>query len=64
MLGWSFKLEGEVFDGVKIITAGHMNMEKKILNPDGRVCCSIICLYVYGFQSLWEFIVQDLIGET
>ena len=31
--GWSLEFKREVFDGVKIITAGHMNVEKKILNP-------------------------------
>ena len=29
-----------------------------------RVCCSVICLYVNGLESLWKFVVQHLIGET
>ena len=33
MPSWAFKLEWEVFDGMKIITAGHMDKENKILNP-------------------------------
>ena len=35
---WSLEFEWEVFDGMKIITAGHVNMEKKILYPYRRVC--------------------------
>ena len=35
-----------------------------ILNPDSRVCCFVVCLYVYGLDSRWKFIIQNLIGET
>ena len=28
MPGWSFKLEGEIFDGVKIVTAGHVDVKE------------------------------------
>ena len=59
-----FELEGQVLDGVEIVSASHMNMEDKVLNPDSRVCCSVVCLYVYGFESLWKFMVQHLVGET
>ena len=64
MPSWSFKLEWEVFDGVEIISSSHVDMEDIILNPDPWVCRSIICLYVYGFESLWKFMIQHLIGET
>ena len=49
---------------MEIVSASHMDMEDKVLNPDPRVCCSVVCLYVYGFESLWKFMVQHLIGET
>ena len=33
-------------------------MKDIVLNPDPRVCCSVICLYVYGLESLCKFVVQ------
>ena len=42
MLSWSFKLEWEVFDGVEIIAASHMDMKEIILDPYRRICCAII----------------------
>ena len=41
-----------------------MYMKDIVLNPDPRVYCSVVCLYVYELESLWEFVVQHLIGET
>ena len=64
MPGWSFQLEGQVFDGVEIVPASHMDVKNKVLNADSRVYRSVVCLYVYGLESLWEFVVQHLIGET
>ena len=64
MPSWSFKLEGQVLDGVEIVSSSHVDMEDAVLNPDPRVCCSVVRLYVYGFESLWKFMVQHLVGET
>ena len=64
MPSWSFKLEGQVLDGVEIVSAGHMDMEDKVLDPDPRVCGPVVCLYVHWFESFWKFVVQHLIGET
>ena len=64
MPSWSFQLEGKVFNGVEVIPTSHVDMKDKILNPDPRVCRSIICLYVHGFESLWKFVIQHLIGEA
>ena len=64
VLSWSFQLEGPVFDGVEIVSASHMDMEDEVLNPDPRVCRSVVCLYVHGFESLWKFVIQHLIGEA
>ena len=64
MPSWSFKLEGQVLDGMEIISASHMDMEDKILNPDPRVCRSVVCLYVHRFESLWKFVIQYLFGEA
>ena len=64
MPSWSFQLEGQVFDGVGIISACHVDVKDKVLNPDPRVCRSVACLYVHGFESLWKFMIQHLIGEA
>ena len=64
MPSWSFQLEGKVFDGVEIVSASHMDMEDEVLDPDPRVCRSVVRLYVHGFESLWEFVIQHLIGEA
>ena len=59
-----FKLEGQVFNGMEIVSASHMDMEDKVLNLDTRVCGPVVLLYVHWFESFWEFVVQHLIGET
>ena len=41
-----------------------MDMEDVVLNPDPGVCCSVVRLYVYEFESLWKFMIQHLVGET
>ena len=64
MPSWSFKLEGQVFDRMEIVSASHMDMEDKVLNPDPRVCRFVVRLYVHWFESFWKFLVQHLIGET
>ena len=64
MPSWSFKLEGQVLDGVEIISASHMDMEDKVFNPDTRVYGPVVRLYVHWFESFWKFVVQHLIGET
>ena len=30
---WSLEFYWEVFDGMKVVSSSHMNMEKKILDP-------------------------------
>ena len=64
MPSWSFQLEGQVFDGVEIVSASHMDMEDEVLNPDPRVCRPVVRLYVHGLESLWKFVIQHLIGEA
>ena len=64
MSSWSFKLEGQVLDGVEIVSASHMDMEDKVLDPDSRVCGPVVRLYVHRFEFFWEFVIQHLISET
>ena len=47
MPSWSFKLEGQVLDGVEIVSVSHMDMEDKVLNLDPRVYGPIVRLYVH-----------------
>ena len=49
---------------MEIVSAGHVDVKDKVLNPDPRVCCSVVCLYVHEFESLWKFMIQHLIGEA
>ena len=64
MPSWPFELEGQVFDSMEIVSSSHVYVEDVILDPDSRVCCFIVCLYVYAIESRWKFMVQHLIGET
>ena len=64
MPSWTFQLEGKVFDGMEVIPTSHVDMKDKILNPDPRVCHSVICLYVHGFKTLWKFVFQYFFGEA
>ena len=41
-----------------------MDVKDKVLDPDPRVCSSIICLYIHGFESFRKFMIQHLIGEA
>jgi len=54
----------EIFDGVEIITASHVNVEKKVFNPYSRIRRSIICFNVYGLKPFWELVLHYLIGEA
>ena len=61
---WPFKLEGQVFNGMEIVSTSHMNMEDEVLYPNSQVCGFVVRLYVHRFESLWEFVIQHLIGEA
>ena len=64
MLSWSFKLEWEVFDGVKIITAGHVDMKEIVFDPNHGVCCAIIRFNIDGFKPFWDLMIHYLICEA
>ena len=64
MSSWSFKLEWEVFDGVKIVAAGHVDMKEIILDPYRRICCAIIRFDVYRFEALRDFMIHYFICEA
>ena len=39
---WSFEFSWEVFNGMKVIAAGHMNVENEVFDPYRGVCGAII----------------------
>ena len=42
MPSWSFEFKWEVFDGVQIVTAGHVDVQEEVLDPYRRICCAVI----------------------
>ena len=64
MPSWSFKLEWEIFDGVKIVTAGHVDVKEIIFDPNRGVCCAIVRFDVYGFEALRYFMIHYFICEA
>ena len=64
MLGWSFKLEWEVFDGVKIVTAGHVDMKEIVFDPNRGVCCAVIGFNIYGFKPFGDFMIHYFVCEA
>ena len=54
----------KIFDGMKVISLSHVNVEKKIFNQDGRIRRSIVLFDVYGFQPFWKLVFHDLIDEA
>ena len=59
-----FNFKVDIFDGVDIITATHVNVEKKIFNPYSGICHSIVCLDVYGFKPFQKLVLHYLIGKA
>ena len=41
---------------MEVISASHVNVEKKILNPYCGVCCSIVLFDVYGFKPFSKLV--------
>ena len=64
MPSWSFHLEGQVFDGVEIVSAGHVDVEEIVLDPDRGVCCAIIRFNIDGFKPFWDLMIHYLICEA
>ena len=64
MSGWSFKLEGEIFDGVKIVTTGHVDMKEIVFDPNRGVCCAIVRFNIDGFKPFWDLMIHYLICEA
>ena len=64
MPSWSFKLEWEILDGMEIVAAGHMDVEKIIFDPNRGVCCAIVGFDVYGFKPLGDLMIHYFVSEA
>ena len=49
---------------MEIISASHVNVEKKIFNPYTGICRAIVRLDVHGFKPLWELVLHYLVGKA
>ena len=61
---WSFQLYREVFNGVEVISTSHVNVDKKIYNPYGRIHRSIILLDVHGFKPFRKLVLRYFIDKA
>ena len=64
MPGWSFKLEWEIFDGMKIVTAGHVDVKEIVFDPKRGVCCAIIGFDIEGFKPIGDLMIHYFICEA
>ena len=49
---------------MEIVSSSHMDVEKKIFNPDSRIRCSIVLFDVYEFKHFQKLVFHDFIGEA
>ena len=61
---WSFKLEWEIFDGVEIVSAGHMDMKEIIFDPNRGVCCAIVGFDINGFKPFRDLMIHYFVSEA
>ena len=49
---------------MEIISSSHVDVEKEIFNPDGRIRRSVVLFDVYGFKPFQKLVLHFLIGEA
>ena len=49
---------------MEVVSASHVNVEKKIFNPYSGICHAIVRLNVYGFKSFQKLVLHYLIGKA
>ena len=49
---------------MEVISTSHMNVEKKILDPDARIRRTIVLSDVYGFEPFRKLVLNYLIGKA
>ena len=55
---------GGVFNGVDVISTSHVNVEKEIFDPYGRIGRSIVLLDVHGFKPFRKLVLHYLIDKA
>ena len=64
MPSWPLELEGQVFDGVEVISSCHVDVEEEILYPYCWVSCPIVLFYVYGLKAIRELMPHYLVRQA
>ena len=64
MPSWSFEFEREIFDGVKIVAAGHMDVKEIIFYPNRGVYRAIVGFNVYGFKPFRDLMIHYFVSEA
>ena len=49
---------------MEVISASHVNVEKKIFNPYGKICHFIVLLDVHGFKPFQKLVLHYFIGKA
>ena len=49
---------------MKVISAGHVDMEEEVLDPYRGIRCSIIRFDIHGFEPVWEFMLHYFVCEA
>ena len=60
----SFELKGKILNGMQIVSAGHVDVEEIVLDPDRGVCCAIIRFNIDVFKPFWDLMIHYLICEA
>ena len=58
------QLEGEIYDGVKIITVGHVDMKEIVFDPNRGVCGAIVGFNVHGFKPFGDLMIHYFVSEA
>ena len=47
-----------------VISAGQMDVENKIQDPDRGISCTNVLFDIYGFKPFWEFMIHYFVSEA
>ena len=64
MPSWSFKLKWEIFDGVQVVSACHMDVKEIILDPNCRIRRTIVRLDIDGLKTPWDLVNHYFVCEA
>ena len=61
---WSLEFKREVLDGMKIVTAGHVDVKKIVFDPNRGVCCGFVRFDIHGFKPFGELMIHYFVCEA